>query len=372
MRVVVAPDCFGGTLSATAAAEAMAAGWRAARPDDDLVLLAMSDGGPGFLDALPGSRTSVLVEDPLARPTIAAFLLDGTTAYVESAQACGLHLLDPADRDPGITTTYGVGQLVIAAVAAGARTVIVGLGGSATNDGGGGMLAALGVSPQDVAGERLPPGGIALARAARLVGAVSLVAHGAPAYNGGPVELVAATDVDVPLLGPRGATRSFGPQKGPADLDALEQALEHWADLLERHLGVTARDLPGAGAAGGLGFAILAAGGRRESGVDLVARAIGLPEAIATADLVVTGEGRFDFSSLRGKVVAGVALAATAHAVPCLVLAGEVAVGHREAAAAGVEASYSLVDEVGRHRALGAAGESLATLAARVARQWSV
>jgi glycerate kinase len=362
VRVVIAPDCFGGTLSAASAAEAVAEGWGRARPGDDLVLVPMSDGGPGFLDALPGTRVTVLVEDPLARPTLASFLLDGTTAYVESAQACGLHLLAPEERDAGVTTSYGVGQLVRAAVEAGATRVVLGLGGSASNDGGAGMLAALGIRREDATGDSLEPGGLALARAARLVGEPLAV------------ELVVATDVDNPLLGPDGASTVFGPQKGatPAQVTALDAALARWADLLEEHLGVSARQLPGAGAAGGLGFAALALGATREPGAAVVARAVGLAKAVAGADLVVTGEGSFDFQSLRGKVVAGVAAGAAQEAVPCLVLAGQVSVGRREAAAAGVEAAYSLVDEVGLERATGAAADSLATLAFRVARQWSV
>lgn len=362
MRVLLAPDCFGGTLSAVEACAAMAEGWRAERPGDDLTLCPMSDGGPGFLDVLPGERHVVTVEDPLTRPVEAAFLLHGTTAYVESAQACGLHLLTAAERDPALTTTFGVGQLVRAAADAGATRVVLGLGGSATNDGGAGLLAALGIRREDAAGERLAPGGLALNGAARLVG------------DPLRVELVAATDVDNPLLGPQGATAVFGPQKGasPDQLIGLEAALGRWADLLEEHLGVSARDLPGAGAAGGLGFAVFALGGRRERGVELVAQAVGLADAVGRADLVVTGEGAFDFSSLRGKVVSGVAAAAAEEAIPCLVLAGQVSVGTREAAAAGVEASYSLVEEVGREQALGAPATSLAKLASRVARTWSV
>ncbi|MCW2671656.1 MAG: glycerate kinase [Frankiales bacterium] len=360
MRVVIAPDCFAGTLSAQAAADALAEGWRRVRPHDELVLVPMSDGGPGFLDVLPGQEVSVLVEDPLARPTLAAFRLDGRTAYVESAQACGLHLLDPADRDPALTTSYGVGQLVRAAVDAGARQVVLGLGGSATNDGGAGMLAALGVRREGPDGEPLEPGCLPLAHAVRLVGTPLAV------------ELVAATDVDNPLLGEHGATRVFGGQKGARDPEALEGALAHWADLLEAHLGVAVRDLPGAGAAGGLGFALLALGAERVSGVQVVAAAVGLADAVAGADLVVTGEGSFDWQSLRGKVVSGVAATAGGQAVPCVVVAGRTSVGRREAAAAGVDASYSLVEELGLERALSQPGESLATVASTVARAWGV
>ena len=362
MRVLVAPDCFAGTLSAAAAAAAMAVGWQSVRPGDEVVVLPMSDGGPGFLDCLPGTAVTVTVEDPLARPIPARFLLDGTTAYVESALACGLDLVDTSDRDVGASTTYGVGQLVREAVAAGASRVMVGLGGSATNDGGSGFLAALGVRREDAAGERLRPGGLALCDAARLVGK--------PVLDG--VELVAATDVDAPLLGAHGASAVYGRQKGASAVDvvALESALGHWADLLEGHLSVAARDRPGAGAAGGLGFAMLAVGGTRVAGVDVVAKAVGLADAIAAADLVLTGEGSFDGQSLRGKVVAGVARAALAQGLPCVVLAGQVSVGRREAATAGVEASYSLVEACGRERALTDPAGALAELAAVVAREW--
>jgi glycerate kinase len=336
VRVVLAPDCFGGTLSATDAARALADGWGEARPGDELVLVPLSDGGPGFLDALPGTRVTALVSDPLGRPVLASFLLDGTTAYVESAQAAGLHLLEPAERDPGTTTTYGVGQLVVAAADAGAERVVVGLGGSATNDGGAGFVAALGEHPR--------------------------------------VELVAATDVDNPLLGPDGATAAFATQKGgTADqLPVLEARLAQWADGLEERLGVRARNLPGAGAAGGLGFALLALGARRVAGVDVVAEAVGLDAAVAAADLVVTGEGRLDGSSLRGKVVSGVAAIALEHGVPCVAVAGEVRLGRREAAAAGLAEAASLVTRVGRERALTDAAGALRVCAADLARAWGV
>jgi glycerate kinase len=360
VRVLLAPDSFTGTLTALEAAQALAAGWQQARPDDELHLQPLSDGGPGFLDALPGCRITVLVEDPLARPTLATFALDGSTAYVEAAQAAGLHLLEPAERDPGLTTTYGVGQLVTAAVDAGAARVVVGLGGTATNDGGAGLLAALGVRREDLAGARLEPGGLALARAARLVGTPR------------SVQLVAATDVDNPLLGDHGATRVFGPQKGasPGQVERIETALAHWADLVEAYLGVPARDLPGAGAAGGLGFALLALGASRVSGFDVVADAVGLAGLVAAADLVVTGEGRLDGSSTRGKVVSGVARLALEHGVPCVAVAGEVLLGRREAAAAGLAETFALVDHApGRARTEAAAVVS--EVGVQVARRWS-
>lgn len=370
MRVLLAPDGFGGTLSAAEAAAAMARGWRGAAPADDLDLAPLSDGGPGLVDvlaaALPSAvRHATVVEDPFARPVEATFLVHGTTAYVEAAAACGLHLLAEAERDPETTTTYGVGQLVAAALDLGAQRIVVGLGGSATNDGGAGLLTALGVSPLDATGARLGPGGAALRQVDRLVGR--------PDPRLAAADLVAATDVDSPLLGLSGASAVFGPQKGASReaVARLDMALTRWAGVLERHLGVAVRDLPGAGAAGGLGAALLALGARREPGIELVQRLVGLADRVAAADLVVTGEGALDPTSLSGKVVSGVAALAAEVAVPCVVLAGSVSVGRREAAAAGIEAAYSLVETVGRERALGEPGAALAELAARVARQWS-
>ncbi|MEU6078541.1 glycerate kinase [Micromonospora sp. NPDC047074] len=377
MRVLLCPDKFAGTLPAPQVADAVAAGWREVAPGDDLLARPLSDGGPGFLDvladALGGRRIPVPTVDPLGRPTAGEILLtdDGTTAWLEGAQACGLHLLDAGERDPKITTSYGLGVLVAAAVEAGARTVVLGLGGSGTNDGGAGMLTALGVTPLDGAGHALPYGGAALA------GLESL--DGAPRLR--DVRLVAATDVDNPLLGLHGASNVFGPQKGAdrADVLLLDAALERFAAVLERDLpgcpgGLGA--LPGGGAAGGLGAAVLALGGHCESGIGLVTRAIGLETMLDAVDLVITGEGSFDHQSLRGKVVAGVAGAARDRGLPCVVLAGQVSTGRREAGAAGVTDAYSLVEHFGGdQRGLVAAmerpAEGLQALGARLARQWS-
>ncbi|HEV2780767.1 MAG TPA: glycerate kinase, partial [Actinophytocola sp.] len=228
MRVLIAPDCFGGTLSATEAAEAIARGWRSGAPDHELVLRPLADGGPGFVDvlhvALDGTRHHATVSGPLADPVAAVWLEHDAAGYVESAQACGLHLVPPADRDALAAGTFGVGQLVAAARDAGVRTVVVGLGGSATTDGGAGLLAALGAVPVDAAGRELPPGGGPLVDCAGLAGVPDL----------GPIRLVAASDVENPLLGPHGAARTFGPQKGADELAVrrLERSLARWADVL--------------------------------------------------------------------------------------------------------------------------------------------
>ena len=376
MRVVVAVDSFGDTMTAPEAAQAVADGWRTSAPADDLDLAPVSDGGPGFVDVLTSSARSGLethlraqpaagaslvrqrVRGPLGREVDATLLLRDGTAYVESAQAIGLHLLAEAERDPRRTTSFGAGQLIQAAVAAGATRVVVGLGGSGTNDGGAGVWGALGATA-DVA---LDAGGGAL---------VELAEVRPPAIA---VELVAATDVDNPLLGPNGASAVFGPQKGAdraAVLD-LDDALRRWADAVERATGRAVRDAAGAGAAGGLGFGLLALGASRAPGFGLVAEAMGLADRIAAADLVVAGEGAFDATSLRGKAVAGVASLAQQAGVPCVVVAGRAEVGRRDAAAAGVEEIYSISEVLGSPAAALAAGAAgLVETAARVARAWS-
>lgn len=364
VRIVIAPDKFAGTLTAVEAAEAVAEGWRSADPAAECTLLPLSDGGPGFVDvlhtALGGTLVDAEVAGPLGEPVAARFLLVERTAYVESAQACGLHLLPPQRRDPGAASTRGVGELISRAVDSGAETVVVGLGGSATNDGGAGMLAALGAGPA----ETLGGGGAALAG----LDAVDLAAARARVRG---VRLVAATDVDNPLLGEHGASAVFGPQKGadPARVHALDAALTRFAELTDP--AGTLRDTPGAGAAGGLGYGLLLLGGTVESGVALVLEAVGLDDLVASADVVVTGEGSFDSQSLRGKLPHGVARAAARHGVPCLVLAGRVAVDEAEAAAAGVTAAHSLVESAGSvQAALERSGPELRALSARVASGW--
>jgi glycerate kinase len=343
-KVLVAPDKFGGTLSAVEASAAIATGWR--RGAADAVI------GPGFVDvlhnALGGDLLPVTVRDPLARPTAGAILVVDDTAYVESAQACGLHLLAHDERNPMSASTYGVGQLVTAALDAGAKRIVVGLGGSGTNDGGRGMLGALGLRErQDGPTLQVDRSGLDPRLAA--------------------TELVAATDVDNPLLGPAGASVIFGPQKGasPETVAMLEARMRVWARAVDQGLA----DQPGAGAAGGLGFAISVLGGRRESGVQLIGHAVGLGDRAVAADLVVTGEGRFDEQSLRGKVVSGAAEAARAAGRRCIVLAGQVTLDRGAWAGAGVAQAYAVADEVGSIReAIAHPAAGLERLAERAAR----
>jgi glycerate kinase len=279
-------------------------------------------------------------------------LLAGETAYVESAQACGLHLTGGTGAESA--TTYGVGELVRAAVDSGATTVVVGLGGSGTNDGGAGLLAALGATA-----DRPLDAGVA--------GLDGVTQVDLPGLEG--VRLVAASDVESPLTGLFGATKTFGPQKGIAEerLPVVDGWLEQWAAAVDRRLSLE----KGAGAAGGLGFALLALGAVREPGIELVVDAVGLPGRAGAADLVVTGEGSFDFSSRAGKVPYGVAAVAEAALRPCVALAGQVLVGAREMRALGIESAYSLVDVVGTERSFTDPAGALAEVAERVARTWS-
>jgi glycerate kinase len=374
MRVLIAPDSFGSTMTAVEAATAIRDGWLSVAPDDELVLAPLSDGGPGFVDvlatALGGELVTLSVQGPLASPVAATYLRVGDTAYVESAQACGLHLLTPEERDPLRTTTYGVGQLVAHALDQGAVRVVVGLGGSATNDGGAGMLAALGVIGLDAKGGRVPPGGAALIDVDHLD-----TAERHPRLP--DVELVAATDVINPLLGFAGASAVYGPQKGAtaADTQRLDIALAHWADVLQRDLPgrLDVRKLPGAGAAGGMGAALLAVGATRESGIGLVRDAVGLAEQVASVELVVTGEGMYDWQSRDGKVISGVTQLSIENGLPCVLIAGQVVVGRRQTSSSGLDATYSLADAAGSvQEAMDHAPEWTRKVAAAVARGWSV
>lgn len=362
----MAPDAFGGTLSAPEAARAVIEGWHRHAPDDVLTQAAMSDGGPGFVDvlhaALAGDLAIVTVRGPVGVEVPVTVLHANGTAYVESAQACGLHLLDPLD--PMHASTFGVGQAVGAAIDAGARRVVIGLGGSATNDGGAGLLGALGATadvPLDAG-----PAGLAPVTTVDVSAARSRVAG---------VEIVIASDVDLALLGMFGATKTFGPQKGLTEEQVLlvDGILDRFvvaacgATPAERRTA----DAKGAGAAGGLGFALILLGGQVVSGIDLVAETVGLTGQAAAHDLVVTGEGTYDFSSRAGKVVYGVASVAGQAARPCIVLAGQVLVGSREMRAMGVESAYAVTDLVGLEASMSRPYEHLADLAARVARTWS-
>jgi len=360
VQVLIAPDKFAGTLTAVEAARAIAEGWARQAPDDHLDLAPMADGGPGFVDvlheALGGELSAVTVAGPHHERVPGAVLLRGEQAWVESAQACGLALTGGERAETA--TTWGVGELVVQAIEAGATDVVVGLGGSGTNDGGAGLLGALGAT----ADRPLDEGVTGLEGVTRVD-----LAPARARLDG--VTLTCASDVDSPLTGLFGATKTYGPQKGLSEerLPVLDGVLEQLAAATDRRTSLE----KGAGAAGGLGFALLLLGAGRRPGFDVVADAVGLADRARAADLVLTGEGAFDFSSRSGKVPYGVATVAAEALRPCVALAGHVLVGSREMRALGIESAYSLVDLVGEERALGDPAGSLAQLAARVARTWS-
>jgi glycerate 2-kinase len=350
VRVLIAPDCYGDSLTAVQAAEAIARGWRRARPDDELALAPQSDGGPGFVEVLAGrlgDRHTLRVSGPLDAEVTADWVVDPNppvTAYIECAQACGLHLLGgpPTVQTALAAHSRGVGQLIAAARRAGAGRIVVGLGGSSCTDGGRGMVEEL--------------GGLSAGRA--------LLAD---------VELIAATDVEHPLLGPMGAAAVFGPQKGadPDTVRILERRLAEWAVALNDAAGRAVSDEAGAGAAGGIGAALLALGGRREAGAAVIAEHTRLADDVATADLVITGEGRFDDQSLHGKVVSALAAGAGTRRTPVLVLAGQVTLDESALRAAGITAAHSIADHAGSiELAIEDAANQLTGLAQVTAASW--
>lgn len=349
LRVLIAPDCFGDTLTAVEAAEAIAAGWASARGSDQLTLAPQSDGGPGFVGVLAsrlGGLRATRVSGPLADDVTAEWVLDTAsgTAYIECAQACGLALLGgpPTVATALAAHSRGVGQLIYAAVAAGAKRIVVGLGGSGCTDGGRGLVDAL--------------GGLAAA-AARLAG----------------VEVIAATDVEHPLLGPMGAAAVFGPQKGadPDTVAVLEARMTDWAAELNTLAGRDVGIEPGAGAAGGIGAALLALGGRREAGAAVIAEFTGLADDLAAADVIITGEGRFDDQSLHGKVVSALAGSAAGD-TRVVVLAGQVTLDAAALRAAGIAEAHSIADFAGSVRlAIDDAANQLTGLARQTAASWT-
>lgn len=326
---MIAPDSFKESMSAAEAAAAMAAGVRSVLPDAHCIQVPMADGGEGTVDAAMrtrgGRRLGVVARDQLGRPVRAEIGLTGTGAVIEAAGAVGLALVPPGDRDLLRGSTAGVADLIRAALAAGADHLLIGLGGSGTNDGGAGLLVGLGARLLDAAGRIVPP------EPGRLAAVETVDLSGLdPRLAGTTITL--ACDVANPLLGPDGATAVFGPQKLPVPgetvpdqtLAIAEAGLARFADALERAIGVSVRDEPGAGAAGGLGFALLAVGAVRRSGVDTVIDAVGLDDLIRGADLVLTGEGSLDRQTPAGKTPAGVAAVARRHRVPVIALAGRI------------------------------------------------
>ena len=344
LKVVVAPDSYKESLSAPDVAAAMAAGIRQAAPDAQVVCVPMADGGEGSLDAVlsatAGERRHATVRDANGRPCVAAWgWLEHDTAFIEMAEAAGLERIPVDQRKPLEASTYGVGELVLEALDAGARRVVLGLGGSATTDGGAGLFQALGARLYDAEGGELPPGGSALHRLAGIDvrGLDDRLTE---------VRFEIAVDVDNPLCGERGAAAIFGPQKGatPEDVACLDKALAHFADICREKSGRNEALTPGTGAAGGLGFVIKSFfQAEFRPGVELVANLVGLDDAMQGAQLVFTGEGRMDRQTLLGKTPAGVARHGRAHGAAVIALAGSLGDGYEALYKTGVTAAFSVV-----------------------------
>jgi glycerate 2-kinase len=381
-RVVIASDKFKGTLTAAQVAAHVAAGLsRAGASGAEITRVPVADGGDGTVEAAVAAgfrRVEAKVRGPVGMPVTAAFgLLDGT-AVIEAAQACGLSLLPAGSLAPLTATSYGVGELILTAVRMGATRVVLGLGGVATTDGGGGLVQALGARLTDVSGAEVPSGGAAL------VQLCTLDLSGMHDLAG--VEFLVASDVDNPLLGPSGAATVYGPQKGASasDVPVLEAGLARWADIAEDAAGASSlpagaphpavRDAAGAGAAGGLGFAaLLFLHARMRPGISLLLDMVSFSRHLDGARLVITGEGSLDAQSLHGKAPVGVARAAAAHhpAVPVVAVAGMCTLRPDQLREAGIAAAYALTDiepDVARCRAN--AGPLLERLAARIAEDW--
>jgi glycerate kinase len=370
VRILVAPDKFKGSLTAAEAAAAVARGITRVAPAAEVDRCPVADGGEGTVEAAVSAGFTAVtarVTGPTGEPVDAVYARDDTTAVVEFAAASGLGLL-PGGRPRALTaSSRGTGELIAAALDAGVETVVLGIGGSATTDGGAGMVEALGARLLDDRGTPVPPGGAGLEQFARLelAGLHPRLAQ---------ARVVVACDVDNPLLGPAGAAAVYGPQKGagPAEVARLEHALTHWDRIVSATTGRRHADTPGAGAAGGVGYAALALlGATLRPGIGLMLELVGFADRLRRADLVVTGEGSLDRQTLHGKGPAGVAAAADRAGIPTVAVAGQVRLGTAELAACHFRAAYALVDlEPDRDRCLARAGELLELAAGRLARDW--
>jgi glycerate kinase len=345
MKIVIAPDSFKESLSALEVANAVEKGFREVFPEAEYVKVPMADGGEGtvqsLVDATGGRIVETEVTGPLGERVSAFFgmLGDGKTAVIEMAAASGLHLVPREKRNPLVTTTRGTGELILAALDEGAEHIIIGIGGSATNDGGAGMIQALGGRLLDQYGKEIGPGGGSLSELADidLSGLDVRLKH---------VKIEVACDVDNPLTGPKGASAIFGPQKGatPEMVATLDKNLQHYADVIERVLGKQVKDIPGAGAAGGLGAGLLAfLQAELKRGVEIVLETVKFHERIQDASLVITGEGRIDGQTIFGKTPIGVAKAAKRYNIPVIAIAGSLSDDSDVVLSHGIDAVYSIV-----------------------------
>ncbi|MFE6817348.1 MULTISPECIES: glycerate kinase [unclassified Streptomyces] len=371
-HVLVAADKFKGSLTAVQVAERVTAGLRRVIPELTVETLPVADGGDGTVAAAVAAgfeRREVQVTGPLGEQVTAAFALRGTTAVVEMAEASGLQLLPAGVFAPLTATTYGSGELLRAALDAGATTLVFGVGGSATTDGGAGMLAALGARFLDASGEPVGPGGAPLAdlATADLSGLDPRFAS---------VDLILASDVDNPLTGPKGAPAVYGPQKGatPDDVRTLDAALAHFATVLEKAVGPKAAEAavaPGAGGAGGIGYGALILGASFRPGIELMLEVLGFAPALARATLVITGEGSLDEQTLHGKAPAGVAAAARAAGKEVVAVCGRLALPPEALGAAGIRRAYALSAlEPDPAKSMANAGPLLEEASANIARDF--
>ncbi|WP_191565838.1 glycerate kinase [Metabacillus idriensis] len=345
MKVVIAPDSFKESMTALEVCEAIERGLKRAMPDVHIVKVPMADGGEGtvqaLVDATNGTFTSLSVTGPLGLPVEAQYgwLGDGKTAVIEMATASGLHLVPPERRNPLLTTTKGTGELIKDAVQKGAQHLIIGIGGSATNDGGMGMAQALGVKFLDERGAELANGGGELSKLAK-IDASGMI----PQLSG--VSIDVACDVDNPLTGPSGASAIFGPQKGAtADtINVLDQNLSHYASIIKKELGIGIEQMEGAGAAGGLGAGLLAfLNATLKRGVDIVLETVQLEKHLEGADLVITGEGKIDGQTIHGKTPIGVSKAAKKKKIPVIAIAGLIGDGYEKVYEEGIGSVFSIL-----------------------------
>jgi glycerate kinase len=344
MKIIIAPQAFKGSLDSHRAALAMEKGVKAANRDIETVLLPMADGGAGtvraMVEATGGRLISTAVKGPLGDKVAATWgiLGDGGTAVIEMAAASGLALIPEGKLNPMLATTYGTGELVSAALESGCRKVIIGLGDSATVDAGAGMAQALGVKLLDENNRTLGPGGAALAGLKRIdiSGRHPLIEKS---------QILGACDVNNALCGPEGAAAVYGPQKGatPPMVEKLDRALGNFAEVVRTDTGIDVKEIPGAGAAGGMGAGLIALlNGKLRSGLELVFEGIGFDKYLANADLIITGEGRLDYQTAFGKTVAGTAMKARAAGVPVVAVCGELGRGYREVFKHGVSSAMSI------------------------------
>ena len=371
MKIVIAPDSFKGSLTALQVAEAIEVGLRRVFPNAAIEIIPMADGGEGtvqsLVDATGGQILTAQVQNPLGNPIDAQYgvLGDGVTAVIEMAAASGLTLVPADKRDPRITTTHGTGELIRAALAHGCRKLIIGIGGSATNDGGAGMAQALGAKLLTATGEQIKPGGGSLA-------SLNSIDLSELDLRIAETETVVACDVNNPLTGKEGASHVYGPQKGatPEMIEMLDANLTHFDKILQRNLNRSVGNVPGAGAAGGLGAGLMAfLNASLKSGIEIVTEATQLSKRFADADLVITGEGQINFQTVFGKTPVGVAKVAKIHNIPVIAIAGSIADSSDGVYDAGIDAMIDIVPEpMSLETAIENAASFIATAAERAGR----